>query len=60
MKLLRRIVGWLRPDRPKTGEDLEAAEEGSRIRERMETTRLSTLSGAGAENYQTGRGDRSQ
>jgi hypothetical protein len=60
MKLLKRVIGWLRPERPESAEDLEAAQEGSRIRERMETTRLSTLSGSGAENYQTGRGDRSQ
>lgn len=51
-------MGWLGPERPETQEDLEAAQEGSRIRERMETTRLSTISGG--ESYQTGRGDRSQ
>ncbi len=42
---------------PKTPEDLEAEAEAHRIRDEMETARLSQRSMAG-QNYQSGRGTR--
>jgi hypothetical protein len=42
---------------PPTQEDLEAAAEGRRLRDDMETIRVSQHSTAG-ENYQSGRGSR--
>ena len=51
MKLFRRIAAWLRPSVRRRRRTLEAAEEGAQIRERMETSRLSTIQGG--ENYQT-------
>jgi len=57
MNRLRRMVDWFKPS-PKTPEDVEAAQEAARIRDEMETIRLSQRSMAG-ENYQSGRGSRS-
>ena len=54
MAFLRRLRSRLslRP----TPEDLEASQEAARIRDQVETTRLSTRGGSASENYQTGRG----
>ena len=49
-------MAWLKP-LPKTPEDIEAAQEAARIRDEMETIRVSQRSAAG-ENYQSGRGSR--
>lgn len=54
MNPLRRVVDWLKPP-AKTPEDLEAAREAIRIRDEMETIRISQRSMQG-ENYQSGRG----
>ncbi len=56
MNPLRRVVDWLKPP-AKTPEDLEAAREAIRIRDEMETIRISQRSMQG-ENYQSGRGSR--
>ena len=55
MSLFRRFFEWLRPRRSGSPEEVAAAKEGERIRDEMASTRLSTLSGSAAENYQTGR-----
>jgi hypothetical protein len=56
MSILDRIKSIVRPA-PKP-EDLEASREAARIRDQVDTTRLSTRGGSGAENYQSGRGQR--
>ena len=56
MKILRRVVGWFKPQ-VKTLEDLEAAQEAERIRYEMENIRVAQRSMTG-ENYQSGRGSR--
>jgi len=56
MNPLRRLIDAFKP-RPRTAEDLEAAQEAERIRYEMETIRLSQRSQAG-QNYQSGRGSR--
>ena len=56
MKLLRKLLDSLRPT-PKTAEDIAAKAESDRLRDEMETIRLSQRSAAG-ENYQSGRGTR--
>ncbi len=56
MKAVNRLIDWFKPT-PKTPEDLAAAQEAARIRDEMETIRLSQRSAAG-ENYQSGRGSR--
>jgi hypothetical protein len=56
MTPLTRLVAWIRP-KPKTPEEVEAAQEAERIRYEMETIRLSQRSMTG-ENYQSGRGSR--
>ena len=56
MNPLRRVVRWLKPH-VKTQEDLEAAQEAARLRDEIETIRVSQRSGAG-QNYQSGRGSR--
>lgn len=54
MNPIRRIVAWFRP-KPESPEELLEKENASRMRDEMESIRLSTLSGSAAENYQTGR-----
>ena len=54
MKILRKIVDAINPT-PKSPEDLAAQAEAERVRDEMETIRLSQRSAAG-ENYQSGRG----
>jgi hypothetical protein len=56
VKLLRKLLDSLRPT-PKTAEDIAAKAESDRLRDEMETIRLSQRSAAG-ENYQSGRGTR--
>jgi hypothetical protein len=56
MNLLRKLLDALRPT-PKTPEDIAAKAESDRLRDEMETIRLSQRSSAG-ENYQSGRGTR--
>jgi hypothetical protein len=56
MNLLRKLLDALRPT-PKTPEDIAAKAESDRLRDKMETIRLSQRSSAG-ENYQSGRGTR--
>jgi len=56
MNPFQRLIDALRP-RPKTAEDVAAAQEAERVRDEMETIRLSQLSQTG-ENYQSGRGSR--
>jgi hypothetical protein len=55
MNVFKRLVGWLRPQRAGSPEERAAAEDGARIRDEMASTRLSTMAGSGAENYQTQR-----
>jgi hypothetical protein len=56
VKLLQRLLESLRST-PKTPEDIAAKVESDRLRDEMETIRLSQRSAAG-ENYQSGRGTR--
>jgi hypothetical protein len=56
MKSLRKIVEALRPT-PKTPEEIADRAEAGRLRDEMQTQRLSQRSSAG-ENYQSGRGTR--
>jgi hypothetical protein len=54
-----RRLDWIRrlfKRRPPTEYDHEDVEEAARIRDRVETTRLSNLSGSAAEFYDSGRG----
>lgn len=41
---------------PPTEEEIESAAESGRIRDAVETTRLSQRSGSAGENYESGRG----
>lgn len=56
MSVLGKLRELLKPS-PKSPEELAAAAEGARIRDEMETARLSQRSQAG-QNYQSGRGSR--
>jgi len=56
MKMLRRLLGSLRP-KPETPEELAAQADSDRLRDELETIKLSQRSTAG-ENYQSGRGTR--
>jgi hypothetical protein len=54
MSVVRKLLELLRPT-PKTPEEIAAKAESDRLRDEMETIRLSQRSSAG-ENYQSGRG----
>ncbi|NUR75652.1 MAG: hypothetical protein HOQ28_05095 [Thermoleophilia bacterium] len=54
MSILRKFFELFRPT-PKTPEEIAAQAESDRLRDEMETIRLSQRSAAG-ENYQSGRG----
>jgi hypothetical protein len=54
MNPFTRLIAWFRPA-PKTAEELQAEQEGARMHDEMETTRLSQRSLAGS-NYETRRG----
>jgi hypothetical protein len=56
MSFLKKVKDALSP-RPKSPEDLAAQAEALRVRDEMETARLSQRSQAG-QNYQSGRGSR--
>jgi hypothetical protein len=56
MNIWRKLVEALRPT-PKTAEEIAARAEAERLRDEMQTQRLSQRSTAG-ENYQSGRGTR--
>lgn len=56
MTLIERLLTLLRPA-PKTPEEIEAALESERVRDDLETLRLSQRSPAG-QNYQSGGGIR--
>ena len=55
MNALARLLARFR--RPKDDDDLAARQEAERIRDQVETTRLSQTRGAGSagQNYQSGR-----
>ena len=54
MALIGKLLTLLRPA-PKTPEEIEAELESDRVRDQVQTVRLSQRSAAG-ENYQSGRG----
>ena len=54
MNALRRLLDSLKP-RPKSPEDAAANAEAARLRDEMQTQRLSQRSGSG-QNYQSGHG----
>lgn len=56
MSLLAKLRGAFRRT-PPTAEELEEAAEAARLRDELETLRLSQRSTAG-ENYQSGRGSK--
>ncbi len=56
MTLITKLLTLLRPA-PKTPEEIEAELEGKRVRDDLQTQRLSQRSTAG-QNYQSGRGTR--
>ena len=56
MNIWRKLVEALRPT-PKTAEEIAARAEAERLRDEMQTQRLSQRSTAG-ENYQSGRDTR--
>lgn len=56
MTLIEKLLGLLRHT-PQTPEEIEAELESDRVRDDLETLRLSQRSTAG-QNYQSGRGTR--
>ena len=54
MSVIEKLLTLLRPA-PKTPDEIEAQLESDRVRDQVQTVRLSQRSAAG-ENYQSGRG----
>ena len=43
--MFKRLLDWIRPDKPRTAEDLEAQAEAQQMREERETLRMGSLEG---------------